>query len=316
MDEEREEQKIWYISVNNQKDGPFSIEELSKRRLCKNALMWKRGMVSWLRADDVPDFKKLLSKELPSEEIEGGAKRQSESTISESEAYPQVSKRQKWIHDESLKYETRAIITLIVVLMVTIFFAHPIALKQQKEAKFAAMIAQKEREFREERGRRERMRQELADSLLRAEAEERDRKKVLQDSLARARTRTQAGQTSSRGQFFTDPRDGRMYKIKQFESKTWFLENLGGGKGYTWPEAVNACPKGWHLPANREWRSLSLILGDGAGRFFDSRNSWWCSGGWENREGIDIWYLSGGSLVNYSSSSNKSAVYAVRCVKD
>ena len=82
------------------------------------------------------------------------------------------------------------------------------------------------------------------------------------------------------GSTFTDPRDGQTYNIVTIGSKTWFAENLNYetsfgwlcydydpancdvyGRLYTRDAAMNACPNGWHLPSDNEWRNLEMYLG-------------------------------------------------------
>lgn len=79
---------------------------------------------------------------------------------------------------------------------------------------------------------------------------------------------------------FTDPRDGQIYyTVKIGSLKTWFLSNLNYeapnswlynnssasgntyGRLYTWDAALNACPDGWHLPTDDDWKAFEMILG-------------------------------------------------------
>ena len=73
---------------------------------------------------------------------------------------------------------------------------------------------------------------------------------------------------------FTDARDGMKYYYNTVGGKDWMIQNLAwNGKGmafddsealndifgrfYTWTEAASACPAGWHLPSNAEFKALA-----------------------------------------------------------
>lgn len=78
---------------------------------------------------------------------------------------------------------------------------------------------------------------------------------------------------------FTDPRDGKVYKIIKIGGQVWLAENLNFavqdswcydnnsencqiyGRLYTWDAAMNACPEGWHLPSEYDWGKLVNFLG-------------------------------------------------------
>lgn len=73
----------------------------------------------------------------------------------------------------------------------------------------------------------------------------------------------------------TDPRDNQVYKVEQRDDKLWMVSNLKYsltsakqclledttfckkfGRYYTHTEAKKACPAGWHLPDDGEWRDF------------------------------------------------------------
>lgn len=81
-------------------------------------------------------------------------------------------------------------------------------------------------------------------------------------------------------EIFTDPRDGMEYVTVELGGSRWLAENLrfdareGSrcladlpehcaeyGRLYTWPVAASACPAGWRLATENDWRALELFLG-------------------------------------------------------
>lgn len=80
-------------------------------------------------------------------------------------------------------------------------------------------------------------------------------------------------------ELFIDIRDSTKYQIVKIGEQIWFAENLiyetensmcyrnkleyckKYGKLYNFKEAVEACPDGWHLPNDEEWKKLEMHLG-------------------------------------------------------
>ena len=93
---------------------------------------------------------------------------------------------------------------------------------------------------------------------------------------------------------FTDSRDGQSYKMVKIGEQTWMAENLNYetsnsycylndttkcsefGRYYTWKEAQEACPSGWHLPDTTEWKTLLEAVGGAsvAGEKLKSTSMW------------------------------------------
>jgi uncharacterized protein (TIGR02145 family) len=80
--------------------------------------------------------------------------------------------------------------------------------------------------------------------------------------------------------FMTDSRNGKKYPVKTYGKQVWMVQNLDYltpgslifennpgkypsefGRLYPYPEAIMACPSGWHLPTDEDWKMLEEIVG-------------------------------------------------------
>jgi uncharacterized protein (TIGR02145 family) len=167
---------------------------------------------------------------------------------------------------------------------------------------------------------------------------------------------------------FTDSRDGKKYGSLKLGTQTWMAENLNYaadgskcynnqdgncqkyGRLYNWATALKACPKGWHLPSDDEWTTLTGFVGDDAGTKLKSTSGWDSNGngsddfvfsalpgGYGNSYGgfsnvgkngywwsatedfaANAWYRGMGydSAAVYRYNNDKAYLFSVRCVQD
>jgi uncharacterized protein (TIGR02145 family) len=126
---------------------------------------------------------------------------------------------------------------------------------------------------------------------------------------------------------YTDPRDGQVYSTIEINGRVWFAENLNFaienswyynddsiqyekyGRLYTWLAAAYACPEGWYLPTDEEWKKLELYLGmtyfetgqsgyrgKKEGEMLKSVSGWYEHGNGNNAAGFNA--LPGGARYN------------------
>ena len=164
-----------------------------------------------------------------------------------------------------------------------------------------------------------------------------------------------------------DSRDGKTYKTVKIGNQTWMAENLNYktgesmcygnkesnckkyGRLYTWKTAKQACPSGWHLPSEEEFKSLLATVGaseaeysrnlrvrswkHGADKFgfsalpagsyhsnieefsyLGGSTSFWSST--EGSSGSSAYFLSFDDSSADAYDEDKDFGYSVRCLKD
>jgi len=171
---------------------------------------------------------------------------------------------------------------------------------------------------------------------------------------------------------FTDSRDGHVYHWVKTGTQAWMTENLkfnapagswaynsdsaneeNFGRLYSWKAAQSACPKGWHVPSEKEWGAMRESLGSDAGLkiqsmdtigkshvkagkpnpaaastllsgvrhpdgSFTGLNSWggcWTSGKVNDTVATNILFAKGSKDVGFSTN-DKTAGFSVRCVRN
>lgn len=168
--------------------------------------------------------------------------------------------------------------------------------------------------------------------------------------------------STSTTDIFTDSRDGQSYPTVTIGQQTWMAKNLNYetneswcylempqfcdklGRLYTWEAAKTACPEGWHLPSDEEWKTLldnygvegtvayqalieggengfSVLLGgyrDFEGKFSDLTNDGLF---WSNTESDadNAWFCyfdRNNGEVNCINDFNKRNAFSCRCLKD
>lgn len=52
---------MYFISKDNKKEGPLSLEEVKKLKLTEEILVWKDGLTNWVNIKEIPELKDLVT---------------------------------------------------------------------------------------------------------------------------------------------------------------------------------------------------------------------------------------------------------------
>ena len=61
---------MYFISRNNKKEGPLSLEEVKKLTLTEDILVWKEGLLNWVTIKEIPELKDSIVRTPPPLPIE------------------------------------------------------------------------------------------------------------------------------------------------------------------------------------------------------------------------------------------------------
>lgn len=57
--------KLWYVRLNNESHGPYTIEELKALSIEKDDYLWKEGLTDWVQAESIPELNTLFTNSAP-----------------------------------------------------------------------------------------------------------------------------------------------------------------------------------------------------------------------------------------------------------
>lgn len=129
------------------------------------------------------------------------------------------------------------------------------------------------------------------------------------------------------GVVLEDSRDRKTYRAIKLGDQYWMSENLNFsmqgsnaydysansasiyGRLYDWNTAQSACPAGWHLPSDNEWRQLEVFLGMDANT---SLMEWYrggAEGGMLKEQGNQYWTAPNAGATNISGFTARPGGY-------
>lgn len=129
---------------------------------------------------------------------------------------------------------------------------------------------------------------------------------------------------------FTDERDGQVYRFIVIGDQKWMVDNLKYDNGhspcydskdencefcgryYTFDEAIDVCPKGWHLPTDEEWSDLEFEVGMSKAETL--KNGWRGTAGGQSghllekgSSGLDLLFCGYMMQINFSKKKPRYA---------
>lgn len=51
---------MYFVSKDNKKEGPLSLEEVKKLKLTEDILVWKEGLINWVSIKEIPELKDFV----------------------------------------------------------------------------------------------------------------------------------------------------------------------------------------------------------------------------------------------------------------
>jgi len=119
----------------------------------------------------------------------------------------------------------------------------------------------------------------------------------------------------------TDSRDGQVYPTVQIGDQCWLQKNMNYkhqhswcldndpancatyGRLYHWLAALGACPDGWHLPSDDEWKILEGTVDSlyGVGNSVWDKTDWRGFDAGKNLKSTKGWYINGTNSSGFTA---------------